>query len=52
MIEHVSTSISTVKTILLPAVDQAVLAPNPYGFPLLLGPRPGCCGKLKSVTSG
>lgn len=41
MIEHVSTSITTIKTLLIAgASDQAVLTPNPYGFPLLLEPQP------------
>jgi hypothetical protein len=40
--EHVSTSIETVRSILIDASSnhQAVLTPNPYGYPILLQPQP------------
>jgi len=40
--EHISTSIETVRSILIDASPnhQAVLTPNPYGYALLLRPQP------------
>lgn len=40
--EHISTSIETVRSILIDASPnhQAVLTPSPYGYPLLLKPQP------------
>lgn len=41
MDEHISTSITTVKTIWIPGAPyQAVLTRNPYGHPLQLNPQP------------
>ena len=41
-VEHVSTSIQSVRSILINMSDnhQAVLTPNPYGYPLLVEPQP------------
>lgn len=40
--EHISTSITSVRSLLVytSANDQAVLTPNPYGYPLLVQPQP------------